>query len=55
MISEEDCPCTDVSGSLNVAPLHTEMSSIINSSDSYVELNSEEKNPVKETHRSTKI
>lgn len=53
MTSEEDCPCTDRSEPSNMTSLRTDISSMINSYESYVKITEEEKKTVEEPYKST--
>ncbi|XP_047367234.1 uncharacterized protein LOC124955990 isoform X1 [Vespa velutina] len=53
MTSEEDCPCTDMSEPSNVTSLRTDISSIVNSYESYVKITEEKKKTDEEPHKKT--
>ncbi|KAL2719789.1 hypothetical protein V1477_021283 [Vespula maculifrons] len=53
MTSEEDCPCTDRSEPSNMTSLRTDISSMINSYESYVKITEEEKKTVEEPYKKT--
>ncbi|XP_014604265.1 PREDICTED: uncharacterized protein LOC106786900 [Polistes canadensis] len=51
MTSEEECPCTDTSEPSNLTSLRTDISSMINSYESYEKINKEENKSIEESHQ----
>ncbi|KAI4481820.1 hypothetical protein M0804_009341 [Polistes exclamans] len=51
MTSEEECPCTDTSEPSNLTSLRTDISSMINSYESYAKINKEENKSIEESHQ----
>ncbi|XP_015186794.1 PREDICTED: uncharacterized protein LOC107071888 isoform X2 [Polistes dominula] len=51
MTSEEECPCTDTSEPSNLTSLRTDISSMINSYESYEKINKEENKSIEESNQ----